>query len=63
MFAVSEKVNWKITLDSSYFCRMSKSSGERKMTTGDVAKETGDGVTKLLIIDKVVYDVTNYTNR
>jgi cytochrome b involved in lipid metabolism len=42
---------------------MSKSSGERKMTTGDVAKATGDGVTKLLIIDKVVYDVTNYTNR
>ena len=38
-------------------------SSSRTITEEEISKKISDGVTKLLIIDNVVYDVTNYLNR
>lgn len=34
-----------------------------QMSDNDIAQKISDKVTKLLVIENVVYDVTNYINR
>jgi cytochrome b involved in lipid metabolism len=46
------ELNWNSSMSSS-----------RTITEEEVSRKISDGVTKLLIIDNVVYDVTNYLNR
>ena len=38
-------------------------SDERIFTDADISLAISDGVTKLVVIDALVYDVTNYLNR
>ena len=35
----------------------------RSISEQEIARAISDGVTKLIVIENLVYDVTNYTNR
>ena len=41
----------------------SSRSASRTFTEEEIKRKVSDGVTKLIIIDNTVYDLTNYVNR